>query len=133
MSTTKDALRIVYVPVSELIPSVYNPRSWSKDAIEQLTESIKQYGLVDPILANSAPERKNVVIGGHFRLKVAQDLGYAKVPVAYINIPDLEKEKELNLRLNKNVGDWDWKMLADFDESWKVPQISDTFSKTLFS
>jgi len=34
-----------------------------------------------------------------------------------LNIPDIDKEKELNLRLNRNLGEWDFKLLADFDES----------------
>ncbi|CAK9251825.1 unnamed protein product [Sphagnum jensenii] len=73
--------------------------------------------MVDPLLVNGAPERKNVVIGGHFRLKVAKDLGITEVPVVYVNIPDLEREQRLNITLNKALGDWDWEMLAKFDET----------------
>ena len=29
----------------------------------------------------------------------------------------MDREKELNLRLNKNVGEWDWNLLAEFDEN----------------
>ncbi len=115
--TTNQNLNVVYVPIVELLPATYNPRKWNDEAIAQLTESMKRFGLVDPIVVNGAPERKNIVIGGHFRLKVAKDLGYKEIPVVYINIPDLEKEKELNLRLNKNVGDWDWNLLAEFGET----------------
>ncbi len=110
-------LNIVYTDISQLKPAAYNPRSWNDEAIKQLTESIKRFGLVDPIIVNYAENRKDVVIGGHFRLKVAKDLGYKKIPVVYVNIPDIEKEKELNLRLNKNTGDWNWNLLASFDES----------------
>lgn len=114
---TNQNLNVVYVPIADLLPAVYNPRKWNEEAIAQLTESIKRFGLVDPIVVNGAPDRKNIVIGGHFRLKVAKDLGYKEIPVVYINIPDLEKEKELNLRLNKNVGDWDWNLLSEFGET----------------
>ncbi len=108
---------ITEVKVKDLNPAPYNPRKWSDYAVKQLTESISKFGLVDPIIVNGAEERKNVVIGGHFRLRIAKDLGYKKVPVVYLNIPDETKEKELNLRLNKAVGDWDWDMLAEFDET----------------
>jgi DNA modification methylase len=114
---TNNNLVVTYQNVKELNPAPYNPRKWSEDAITQLTESIKSFGLVDPILVNSSPNRKNVVIGGHFRLKVAKDLGIKEVPVVYIDIPDIEREKELNIRLNKNLGDWDYELLAEFDES----------------
>ncbi|MNT04986.1 hypothetical protein D3C72_1395880 [compost metagenome] len=48
---------------------------------------------------------------------MAQDLGYVEVPVVYLDIPDIDREKELNLRLNKNLGDWNYDLLAEFDES----------------
>lgn len=128
----REKLHITYAPVSELRAAEYNPRYWSKEAIGQLTESIKRYGFVDPVLVNSAPKRKGVVIGGHFRLSIAKNLGIERVPVVYINIPNLAKEKELNLRLNKNVGDWDWAKLAedfDLDELMKVGFNDDDLSR----
>ncbi|MBN1168977.1 DNA modification methylase [Candidatus Woesebacteria bacterium] len=111
-------LKIEYIAIKDLRPSEYNPRKWDEKSISDLTESIKKHGLVDPLLCNSATNRKNVLIGGHFRLKIAKDLGYKKVPVVYINIPDIEKEKDLNIRLNKNLGEFDFELLAKFDESF---------------
>ncbi len=116
MNTTD--ISIISVPVGELHPAAYNPRKWDKAALEQLKQGISRFGIVDPLIVNDAENRKNVVIGGHFRLTAAKELGYTEVPVVYINIPDIEKEKELNLRLNKNTGEWDWKLLADFDEAF---------------
>ena len=116
-SDSGHALKRQNVRVSLLKTAAYNPRRWSEEAVAGLTASIKQFGLVDPILVNNAENRRNVVIGGHFRLKVAKDLGFKEVPVIYINIPDEAKEKELNLRLNKNLGDWDYELLAEFDEA----------------
>jgi len=111
-------IEIVAVPVTSLKPATYNPRMWNKEQEESLTESIKRFGLVDPLLVNGAEKRKNVLIGGHFRLKIAKDLGYTEVPVVYVNIPEIEREKELNLRLNKNTGSFDFKMLAEFDKAF---------------
>jgi len=110
-------MNVVQVPATDLRPSDYNPRKWSEEAISGLTESIKKFGLVEPILCNSAESRKNIVIGGHFRLRVAKDLGYTTIPVVYVDIPEIEKEKELNLRLNKNLGEFDFQLLAEFDPS----------------
>lgn len=115
--TPNGKIDIQYVSINELNPAEYNPRKWSEDSLRQLTESINRFGLVDPIIVNGSQERFNVVIGGHFRLKVAKDLGFTEIPVVYVNIPNIEKEKELNLRLNKNTGEWDWDLLANFDES----------------
>ena len=110
-------MKIVKVKITKLNPAVYNPRKWSEQATKDLSESIKRFGMVDPILVNNAPGRENVVIGGHFRLKVAKDMGLTEVPVVYIEIPELEREKELNIRLNKNLGDWDFDLLSEFDDT----------------
>ena len=109
-------MKVVEVPIDQLKPAEYNPRKWSEKHINDLKNSIKRFGIVDPIIVNSAPNRKNVVIGGHFRLKVAKELGFKTIPVIYVNIPNIKREKELNLRLNKNLGEWDYELLAQFDE-----------------
>lgn len=111
-------IQTVEVSINDLTPAKYNPRKWSDKAIKDLKESIRRFGLVTPLVVNSASGRNNCLIGGHFRLKVAKDLGIKKVPVVYVNISDIEKEKELNLRLNKNVGEFNWDLLAKFDESF---------------
>lgn len=111
-------ISVKFIKVSELNPAVYNPRKHDKQSADQLKESITKFGLVDPIIVNEASERKNVVIGGHFRLEVAKELGFETIPVVYVNIPDIEKEKELNLRLNKNTGEWDWELLANYDSAF---------------
>lgn len=113
----QEELNIVYVPVNELKPATYNPRKWDADACTKLKESLTKFGFVDPLIVNSASSRANVVIGGHFRLKMGIELGFDTVPVVYVDIPDIEKEKELNLRLNRNTGAWDFKLLAEFDSS----------------
>jgi DNA modification methylase len=113
-------LKIVYVPISNLKLSEYNPRKWSESQTKDLRESITRFGCVDPLLANNAPGRENILIGGHFRLQVATELGYKEIPVVYVNIPDIEKEKELNVRLNKNLGEFDFALLKDFSEDFLV-------------
>lgn len=55
------------------------------------------------------------MIGGHFRVEYAKELGVETIPVVYVNIPDIDKEKELNLRLNKNTGEWNLDLLKGFD------------------
>jgi DNA modification methylase len=115
MNSLESNLVIKKIPIELLKPADYNPRKWDEQAVKNLKESIQRFGLVDPILVNGSPGRKNIVIGGHFRLKIAKDIGYKEVPVVYINIPSIEKEKELNLRLNSNTGDWDFNLLRELD------------------
>ena len=111
-------LNIIYVPIRELKPSEYNPRKISKESLEQLKESMRRFQVVDPIIVNAAPNRRNIVIGGHMRLRGAKDLGFKEIPVVYVKIPDIKQEQELNLRLNRNTGEWDFSLLADFGEEF---------------
>ena len=111
-------LQTVLVPIKDLIKADYNPRKWDEKALNDLKTSIKKFGLVDPIIINSAKNRKNVVIGGHMRIEAAKALGIATIPAVEVNIPDIEREKELNLRLNKNQGEFDFKLLANFAEDF---------------
>lgn len=83
--------------------------------MEQLKESIQRFGAVDPLIVNGASNRKNVVIGGHFRLAAMKELGFTEVPVVYLSIPSIKREKELNMRLNRNTGEWDLEKLKSFD------------------
>lgn len=114
----ENKITIIEVPINGLQAAEYNPRKHDEKQTEQLRKSILQFGMVDPIICNSAPKRNNIIIGGHFRLEIAKSLGMATVPVVYVSIPDVEKEKELNLRLNKNTGDFDLNMLAEYDEEF---------------
>ena len=85
---TQAKLEIIEVRADTLKPSTYNPRKWNEETTKRLTESIQKFGLVDPILANSAKGRENIVIGGHFSIKIAKDLKFKTVSVAYLNILD---------------------------------------------
>lgn len=111
-------MKIVQVNVNALKPAEYNPRAWTEKDMQDVKESLRRFGFVDPLIVNSAPKRKNIVIGGHFRLEAAKELGFTDVPVVYVDIPDKDKERELNLRLNKNTGHWDEKLLANFDRDF---------------
>lgn len=108
-------LNIQQVNVSELKPAEYNPRRWTDSARNNLTKSLSEFGFVQPIVVNSAPERRGVIIGGNFKLDIAKKKGMTTVPVVWINIPDIAKEKELNLRLNKNQGEFDNELLKQFE------------------
>lgn len=111
-----EKFKIEYVDINLLNLSDYNPRKHSKDMLQKLKDSITEFDMVDPVIANSNENRKNIVIGGHARIKAAKELGFKTVPVVYANIADIEKEKSLNLKLNKISGEWDFNLLKEFDE-----------------
>jgi len=128
-------LIIVYRDLNDLIEAEYNPRQLTEDQYTQLKDSLKRFGMVDPILINVHKDRKNIIIGGHQRKKVIKLSADEKIEfkgVKYekkkVLIPCIElsltltKERELNIRLNKNQGEWDYDMLsAHFD----MPELQD--------
>ena len=99
--------------INDLIFAEYNPRQLTKEQYKNLKDSIKRFGLVDPVIINKNKERKNIVIGGHQRLKIAKDLKIEKIPCVELDLT-IDQEKELNVRLNKNTGEWDWDALANY-------------------
>jgi len=123
----RGVMEIKIVKIDDLIFAEYNPRSLSKDQYKNLKNSITRFGLVDPIIVNSNEKRKNIVIGGHQRLKIAKEMGIVDIPTVEVNLT-LEKERELNIRLNQNTGAWDWDSLAnnfDIDDlmNWGFDEI----------
>ena len=104
--------KIIQRDIDSLIFAEYNPRQLTKDQHQNLKDSIQRFGLVDPILINSHADRKDIIIGGHQRVRVAKDLDIDKVPCIELSLP-YEKERELNVRLNKNTGEWDMDNLAN--------------------
>lgn len=114
----KKTQNIKYKDINSLISAEYNPRQLKKEQYQNIKESLQRFGFVDPVIINKNKDRKNIIIGGHQRVKVAKDLEYTEVPCLELDLT-LDKEKELNIRLNKNVGEWDYDILAnlfDFNE-----------------
>ncbi len=105
-------MNIIKVPIGDLKFADYNPRQITERQVEDLKKSIEQFGVVEPVVANSNPERMNIIVGGHQRVRILTILGHTEVPVFYVNL-DEAKEKELNVRLNKNTGSFDWDKLAN--------------------
>ena len=92
--------------LADLTPADYNPRRISDDAMSGLRASIRQFGLVDPIILNTTTGN---VVGGHQRIKAAIAEGLKKGLVVRIEA-DSTEEKALNVALNnpKIQGEFDY-------------------------
>lgn len=98
--------------IAELKPAEYNPRQSSKEQEAHLKASLTKFGVVEPIIVNTNPDRNNIIIGGHFRVRELKKMGEKEVDCVLLNL-SLEDEKELNIRLNSNTGGWDFDTLAN--------------------
>jgi DNA modification methylase len=92
---------------------------------EKLTRSIEEFGFVEPVVVR---RQDNTVIGGHQRLEAANALGYARVPVVYVEATETQA-KALNVALNKIHGQWDVPKLGELLEELRdVPDLDETLS-----
>src|SRR5260221_1166700 len=91
-----------------------NSRTHSEQQIQQVVNSINEFGFTNPILIDD----KNELIAGHCRLEAAKILGLESVPC--IVLPHLTKSQKkayiiADNKLALNAG-WDIDMLRlDFD------------------
>ena len=84
------------MPLSELVPSEYNPRKIDDKAMEGLKASLKRFGVVQPIVWN---KQTGKIVGGHQRVKALAAQGAKEAPVIVVDI-DEKEEMALNLTLN---------------------------------
>jgi hypothetical protein len=90
-------LTIRTLPIDALIPAPYNPRKpLTAKALAKLKTSLQTFGLVEPLVWN---ERTGHIVGGHARLRILKELGYAELPVSVVQLDD-DREKALNVMLN---------------------------------
>jgi DNA modification methylase len=100
----------INTPVAALKPNPHNARTHSKKQIRQIADSIKQFGFVNPVLA----DENGSVIAGHGRLLGASMLGLTHVPVITLRGLTDAQMRALMLADNKiaaNAG-WDRERLA---------------------
>jgi DNA modification methylase len=106
-------MKIKKYKIKDLIRAEYNPRKLSRIQEQDLRDSLTRFGLVDPVIVNTHPERKNIIIGGHQRVKVWESMGNTEVDCTELSLT-LDREKELNIRLNKNTGSFDEELLKEY-------------------
>ena len=96
-------------PVARLIPYARNPRK-NDAVVDQMCGAIKEFGFRIPIIAKS----DGTVVDGHLRLKAAQRLGLADVPVALADDLSEAQIKAFRLLANRSAAwaDWDEDLLT---------------------
>ena len=104
-------LNIEYVDIDLVKPSDKNPRTHTKEQVQQIADSMCKFGWVNPILVDENYE----IIAGHGRLMAGKLLGYTKVPIA--KLCHLSEKEKLGLlvadnRITENAG-WDDEKLQE--------------------
>ena len=100
---TKNESQKNRVSISDLIPNKYQPRKiFEEDSLEDLTNSIKERGMIQPIIVRTSNDDKSKyeIIAGERRWLAAQRAGLHNVPVVITEADDL---KSLEFAIVENV------------------------------
>ena len=81
-------LKVEYVPIDSIKPYENNAKIHTPEQIEQIKNSIKEFGMNDPIAIWG---EDNIIIEGHGRLMALKELGFDEAPI--IRLDDLTDEQ----------------------------------------
>jgi ParB family chromosome partitioning protein len=117
--------RIWNLGIEKLQPGVYQPRThFEKEKIEELAQSIKQNGILQPIVVRKIDNSKFEIIAGERRWRAAQAAGLKEVPVI---IKTLKNQQALELSIIENVQRED---LNPLEEAEAYSKLANEFNLT---
>lgn len=120
-----DFSKLLFIPPEFIDPNPYQPRdTFPHGSMEELIESIRRHGVLEPLLAVPKKNSRFELISGERRLRAAKALGLKTVPVIVRHAEDLEK---LELSLIENLQRED---LNPIEEAEGVRRFIDEFNLT---
>ncbi|MDP4089457.1 MAG: nucleoid occlusion protein [Bacillota bacterium] len=82
---------IFFIAPENILPNIYQPRKhFDDDAIEELAQSIKAYGIIQPLSVRKMGPNSFELVAGERRLRAAKKIGLNTVPAIIIDITDKE-------------------------------------------
>jgi len=123
----KDGLK--YLPLELLQRGQYQPRvDMRQDSLEELAESIRAQGVVQPIVARPIKEGGNTqryeIVAGERRWRAAQIAGLAEIPAVIRDVPD---ESAIAMALIENIQRED---LNPLEEARALDRLIEEFDLT---
>jgi ParB family chromosome partitioning protein len=113
------------VPVRAITPNPHQPRlQFDEQALRELAESIREHGLIQPLIVVRRSEDQYTLIAGERRWRAAQLAGLEALPVV---IKDVAPEQMLEMALVENVQRAD---LNALEEALAYKQLSEEFGLT---
>jgi ParB family chromosome partitioning protein len=80
---------IIYINIDNIRPNPYQPRKhFNKSSLEELCESIKQYGVIQPINVRKISNNNYELVAGERRLKAASMAHLKEIPAIVVNVDD---------------------------------------------
>ena len=122
-TVAKEELR--YLPIEKLQAGRYQPRrEFAKEALEELSNSIRTQGIINPIVIRAIEKNRYEIIAGERRWRAAQLAQLTEVPVLIKTISD---ETALAISLIENIQRQD---LNPLEEAEGIQRLINEFSMT---
>lgn len=94
-------VKVVKVPISQIFPNPYQPRkTFADEALADLCVSIKEYGVLQPLLVSPADDGRYMLIAGERRLRASRLANLTEVPVI---ISDYTSQQIAEIALIENL------------------------------
>lgn len=80
---------ISFISTDLIFPNVYQPRkTFNEELIDELAQSIKSYGIIQPLSVRKIGNNKYELVAGERRLRAAKKIGLKEVPAIIVDIAD---------------------------------------------
>lgn len=117
--------RIQKIELQDLQPNPNQPRQhFDKQALEQLAESIKNHGVLQPLVVTPAKDGKYAIIAGERRWRASKLAGLKKVPAVVRTLKELE---QLEVAIVENVQRVD---LSPLEQAVSIERLHQQFNMT---
>ena len=81
--------KVMEIPIDSIVPNPYQPRRvFSQSALEELSESIKVFGILQPITVRNKGNDEYELVAGERRLRASKLAGRATIPAIINNMSD---------------------------------------------
>ncbi len=88
--------------LSEIEPNKDQPRkSFDKEALQQLADSINEHGVIQPLIVRSLPSGNYQIVAGERRWRAAKMAGLSKIPVVIRD--DISEEQAMQIAMIENL------------------------------
>ena len=112
----------LWLEVSRLVPNPFQPRrEFDEDALQELAESIKEHGILQPITVEAAENGVFYIIMGERRTRAAKLAGLTEVPV---HLGKYSDQKKLEIALIENIQREDLNPVEEAEAYYKLMEIS---------
>src|SRR5690349_25085771 len=125
-ATSTPSVGLAEVPIEQISPNPYQPRRTFNDAsIEELSRSVREHGIIQPLVVTKIADNKYRLIAGERRFRAAQKAGLATVPVV---IKETMADNDiLQVALIENIQRED---LNPIEEAYAYHQLHEEFGLT---